>query len=743
MGMSTSPCSLLAVWSLVVACQPALEPPPASETATSEPTPLTTTSTPLAWPYRIPVIDGWEGLQGGTMRLWVWGAPAGAEVTFQRSDVGMGHGPCPEQFVNCAGILEPLALGTVTADETGYAELDVEIPADEPPHELYLAGQVFDPELSVGLWTPPIARLISIPIGQGTVTFESVTNPSGVDLFTSGNTHTGGVAWPDYNGDLLPDLVISNGAGFPHRVFRNNGNGTFTAQMELMNKPYPNLEDAQPGFADIDNDGDVDVLFVVDSPTPMDSELIQPRTGGPNLLFVNQGDGTFVEEGLARGVVDPRGWRNIGGAWADFDADGFVDLYLATWAMNQSGNDRYGRMLLNDGTGHFVDAGLSLGYGRDVLTLLAADTDVDGWAELYLGHVNQIIGFFGSNPLADDVFYDNVGFMFTDVTGNSPGVGDDDWASMGIDVGDIDNDGDFDYYQTDRFLTDDPYPRGNTFYLNQGNDAYSDNVCDQAGICTGYAGWPTNFGDFDRDGWVDLWVGTGKDYAVDLLFVNNQDGTFSSNAVEYFVNNAPRGGATADYDGDGDVDIAMWNHGMASRLFANVSPNDHHWVEIKLIGRTANREAIGAVVKLSSPGGPSQLRRVSGGDSAHSQSESILHFGLAEEGGAVDLEITWPGGGRQLVAGVPIDRLVLIDQLDGIVAEQVVTSSATANGSVLTVSMRTNYGGRTSLTTEYGPLAWDPERLLFTGTFDVPSPPASVTVHTANGAAFTVPVSAF
>jgi enediyne biosynthesis protein E4 len=703
---------------------------------------ITTTGGGLEWPYALPLIDGDEAQLGKLLALWVEGAPAGAEVTFYRSDVGMGDGPCDERYVNCAGIIDPYVFGTATADKTGYAEVEVEVLDTEAPEPVYFAAQVRDAAIDVGIWTDPIVRSISVPPAFAAVSFVAVSNAAGIDVFTTGNTHTGGLAWPDYNGDLLPDLIIGNGSGFPHRVFRNNGDGTFTSEPSLLAKPSIELEDAQPAFADIENDGDVDVLFVVDSPTPMDSELVQPREGGPNLLFVNQGDGTFVEDALARGVVDPRGWRNIGAAWADFDGDGFVDLYLATWAMNQSGSDRFGRLLMNDGTGHFVDSGEALGYGRDVLTLLAADTDVDGWSELFLGHVNKIVGYVGTNPLSDDVFYDNVGGELVDVTGDSPGLGDDDWASMGIDVGDIDNDGDFDYYQTDRFLTDDPLPRGNTFYLNNGGDRWGDNSCDVAKICTGYAGWPTGFADFDSDGWIDLWVGTGKNYAPDFLFINDHDGTFTSHAVPYFVNNATRGGGQADYDGDGDVDVAMWNFGDQSRLFKNTTDNDHHWVELKLIGQTANREAIGAVVALSN-GGPSQLRRVSGGDSAHSQSESILHFGLAERTEAADLEITWPGGSKQVVTGVPIDRLVLIDQLAGVVAEQMIDASATysAASGMLTVAMRTNYGGRSALTTPFGDLAWNPDTLRFEGTFATAPGPASVDVANLYGGSFDVPVS--
>ncbi|MEQ1568934.1 MAG: CRTAC1 family protein, partial [Myxococcota bacterium] len=237
-----------------------------------------------------------------------------------------------------------------------------------------------------------------------------------------------------------------------------------------------------------------------------------------------------------------------------------------------------------------------------------------------------------------------------------------------------------------------------------------------------------------------LWVGTGKEWYVDLLYVNQRDGTFASVAMPSLVGNPARGSATADYDGDGAVDLYVWNLGVDSRLYVNAPREDHHWLELKLVGAGSNTEAIGAVARVVADA-TSQLRRVSGGDGAHSQSSSILHFGLGQDSGPVRVEITWPGGATQTVADVPIDRLVRIDAT-GVVPDRLVDPVATWSAGTLTVTTRSAYGGRTGLRTPFGPLVWDPESLSFTAGFAVTEPPTAVQITSALGLVFEIPVDA-
>ena len=141
-----------------------------------------------------------------------------------------------------------------------------------------------------------------------------------------------------------------------------------------------------------------------------------------------------------------------------------------------------------------------------------------------------------------------------------------------MDVGDIDNDGDSDMYITDNPI-EGAAPFGNVLYLGDGAGGFEDSGCVGAGVCRSEASWPCNFVDFNRDGWVDLWVGTTFASADDALFINQQDGTFEESPQAPFTGNDCRAGACADFDGDGDVDILMWRTGQASRLIKKVRYN--------------------------------------------------------------------------------------------------------------------------------------------------------------------------
>lgn len=682
-------------------------------------------SLPPPWALAQPQLEGDELIPGNLASLQLRVLPVGSSVTFFSSSAGMGEGPCEANADGevCAGILEPTLYGTATANDLG-ARLDVAVPLDATPDVIYFQAKIVDPEIGATTFSNVIARHIHVPAASARASFDERSDDAGLGgVFTNGNSHTGGVAWLDYNGDYWPDLFVANGSNARHYLFRNDGDGTFTDVSALVPKIDPAQESAAPCFADIDSDGDVDLLVAVDRPAPLATEQPMEPQGGPNLLYVNRGDGTFAQDAYGHGIVDPRGWRNASCALGDFDADGDIDVHLGTWAMNQPDLESYGRLLANDGAGYFKDTGLKLGYGRDVLATLASDLDRDGSIDLYLGNVNSIHDHVGTNPDADDVLYLG-GDGLQDATSLSPGLGDDAWAAMGIDIGDTDNDGDFDLYISDRWDIPDPLPRGNAFYINQGEGHFSDNLCDEVGICTGYSTWPVNFADFDRDGWIDLYAGTTESEELDMLYMNRGDGRFESHLVKDFQGNSPRAAAAADYDGDGDVDLFAWNLAEDAQLFVNEGRDAHGWLEIKLTGVSANRDAIGAVVVLSVPGLPDQIRRVSGGDSAHSQSESILHFGLAGASGPAVAQITWPGGATERVEAIPEGRLSFIDQGLGLREESLTEAEAlrAASGAV-ELRVRSNFGGRTQLWISASgdpprPLRWDPQTGTFTASID-------------------------
>jgi len=555
--------------------------------------------------------------------------------------------------------------------------------------------------------TPPVALRRESPEAMGQAPF------------TVGNTHTGGVAWVDYNGDYWPDLFLTNGAGLPHYLFRNNGNGRFTNVSHLVPKPNPALESAGVKYADFDNDGDNDLLVVVDNPNQVVPSQPNSYEGGPNLLYVNQGGGAgFVEAGAALGVVDPRGWRTICASLADYDRDGWVDVFLGNWAILGGGAPNGDHLLRNAQGMHFVDVTPATGVdgaGRDALVSLFFDVDLDGWPELYVGNV----GNEHAPPVQDttDVFYYNLEGDFLEVGGLVPGLCDDAVAAMGMDVGDIDNDGDWDFYITDVYDRP-PAPLGNVLYLGDPDVGLSDNVCDLAGVCADDS-WPCNFADFDRDGWIDLWVGHANPAEAGFVYRNRGDGTFDDVTPAALGGNAARGGALADYDGDGDVDLCIWNQAMPSALYRNETNDGNNWLEVLCVGAVSSRDAIGTLLRAQTAAS-TQMRRVTGGDSAHSQSMAAVHFGFGAAS-EVDLQVDWPSGIQQTFEDVPLNQFMIVHETQGLLTEAIESSAVVYDEAarLLEIEVVSNFGGRTELSVEgAGELAWDPERTRFVGSFE-------------------------
>jgi len=607
--------------------------------------------------------------------------------------------------------------------------------------------------------SPASAQLVQGP-GQGlgahpqaerrdhvNLVFTRLTSEIGLSsTFTQGNTQTGGVAWIDYNGDHLPDLFISNGSGLAHKLYRNNGDGSFSDVSGLVSKPDLALEDAGALFGDLDNDGDQDLLVYVDSPS-YSPTLPNTEGGGPNLLYANQG-GTFSELGRISGLVDPSGRRNTTGGLADYDRDGLLDVYLGHGQRNNppaEGVTDFDRLLRGTGGGLFSDVTATTridGYGRDASASLWFDVDDDGRPDLYVGNAGSFDGLL-SDMDSHDILYrqDPAVPWFRDATGDPHMLGDDSPEAHGMDVGDIDNDGDWDLYVTDKAGVG-PLPDGNALYLGRQDGRLSDNVADLHGV-VGVTSWACNFADFDHDGWTDLWVGTEGATVPELLYLNDRDGTFRSVAVAGFNGNDVRGGACADYDGDGDVDLCLWNQAGNTCIYRNDSFNTQHWIEFELTGSPGNRSAIGAVVYLETPGQPTQRRRVSGGDSSHSQQDHVLHFGLGHHVMA-QASIDWLDGTHEELGAVAADRVHFALQGAGLQPEVLTDSTARWDQSAqtLTVSSVTTYGGRvTHQAVGYGPMPYLVTGLGYRAVFaSVPANPGTVTVTSSSGASWVLTV---
>jgi|TARA_Y100000310_G_scaffold17475_1_gene17299 hypothetical protein len=498
-----------------------------------------------------------------------------------------------------------------------------------------------------------------------------------------------GAAWGDYDDDGDPDLFLVNfrgsilsaendqGAG-RSALYRNDGDGTFTDVTAAAG-----LERATFGLAaswgDYDDDGDLDLYLT---------------NYGPNVLYRNEEDGSFVDVTETAGVGDDR--FSAGSAWGDYDNDGDIDLYVTTYVdfvyddqdqkratRQYSSETPYtlnpssyaaatNRLYRNDGDGTFTDVADGTPVANPTGRSLGAvwfDFDLDGFLDLYV-----------ANDVSDNGVYHNRGDgTFADIGASS--LAADYRGAMGLAVGDYEQDGDFDLFVTHWIAQE------NAFFENMHAENWKDDhgkrrlffmdAADSVGlgqISLKNVGWATGFADLDNDGHLDLWVVNGntleleddnsrlKPQLMQLFWQDPGKGFFevarqASGALETPL--VGRGGAHADYDGDGRVDIAVMVHGGQPLLLHNVSVTDRHWITLRLRQSGGNSRALGARVLVRS-GPVTQLAQVGTGGSYLSQSPTDLHFGLADRTSVDEVTIYWPDGTVDKRADIEADRVVLL-----------------------------------------------------------------------------------
>lgn len=442
--------------------------------------------------------------------------------------------------------------------------------------------------------------------------FEEVASTAGVANIGDGL----GVAWGDYDADGYPDLYTARGAdngGEPDILYHNLQNGAFEDASAATG-----TGDAGAGFGavwgDYDNDGDLD-LFV-------------SRYWQSNLLYANNGDTTFSEVGAAAGVDNVS--DSAGAAWADFDRDGWLDLFVI-------GEYEANVLYHNNGDGTFTDVTGAAGIPHDGGQEESAawgDYDDDGYPDLYLTNAN------GPNRL-----YHNQGNgAFSDVSAAS-GANDTRFSHSAA-WGDYDNDGDLDLFVAN-------YGQSGLF-RNNGDGTFND-VAEDEGIYVNYNSLGVTFGDYDNNGWLDIFIAgdNGKQ-----LYLNQGDVYWQHYEPELFRPGNSYSAATADYDNDGDLDVYVANRwdGNPNLLYRNVG-NDNHWLRVNLLGVLSNASGIGARVRVVS-GGLSMNRAVSGGSGFASQDSLPVEFGLGALSGAVTVEVYWPSGVVDVHTGVAVDQAI-------------------------------------------------------------------------------------
>jgi len=502
-----------------------------------------------------------------------------------------------------------------------------------------------------------------------------------------------GVAFIDYDNDGWVDLLVLSGTrldgdppGATNRLYKNNRDGTFTDVTEKAGLVRAGWASAVT-VGDYDNDG-FDDLFVT--------------YYGRNALYHNNGNGTFTDVTEKAGLSQNSVRYGSGCTWVDYDRDGRVDLFVATYLnttldkLPRPGQSAdctwkgvpvncgprglptgFAQLFRNNGDGTFTDvsraSGVSASSGSYPMTAVAADFDNDGWPDIYVAcdstpswlFRNQHDGTFREEGLERGVALSEDGL---------------EQAGMGVGVGDYDLNGNLDIFKTN--FADDT----DVLYRNDGKGNFDD-VTTRAGIGveTRYVGWGTGIVDLDNDGVPDLFVATGSVYpevekklpsypfqTPRLVFRNLGDGRFEELIEEagsgVSAAHASRGCAFGDFDNDGDMDVLVMNMNEPPSLLRNDVSGGHHWLKVLLIGVQTNRSAIGARV-VARYGKHQQVQEVLAQSSFYSVNDRRLHFGLGAEKSA-DLTVRWTNGTTESIPNVAADQLIVIREGNGIIGKK-------------------------------------------------------------------------
>src|SRR5712671_520172 len=521
------------------------------------------------------------------------------------------------------------------------------------------------------------------------IRFEDITSKAGINIQHHTRTYHGknaevlrmftaggaAVAVGDYDNDGYEDLFFTDSDnGKPNHLFHNNHDGTFTdvaqeAGVAGGNDALNIVSDAV--WFDYDNDGLPDLLVA--------------RFGTP-ILYHNEGHGKF------RDVTAGSGLNKFGNTISviafDYDNDGKLDLMLGNYFkpenllelksphvlpndLDNAINGGGVTLWKGDGKGHFVETTEKAGFSKHTgwtLDIGHGDFNNDGKQDIYLA----------CDYGTDRLYFNNGNGTFTEMTEKA--IGFDTKKGMNVDIADYDNDGWLDIYVTN--TTDEYMKECNMLWHNNGDGTFTD-LSKETGTCETLWGWAAKFGDFDNDGWQDLFVVNGLRSAskenyipvlvnlitkpgVDFTDVNNWPNignmtwsgyqkkkmfrnlgtqSFKEISGEAGVDNNKdgRGIGMADFDNDGRLDFYQTNADQPAMLYHNQTEGAGNWAELKLIGTKSNRDAIGARVTLKA-GGQTMIREVNGGNGYSGQSSLRLHFGIGAATKIDSVEVRWPSG---------------------------------------------------------------------------------------------------
>ncbi|MEM9294131.1 MAG: CRTAC1 family protein [Acidobacteriota bacterium] len=382
---------------------------------------------------------------------------------------------------------------------------------------------------------------------------------------------------------------------------------------------------------------------------------------GGGTLFRNMNGTMFEDVTVAAGVADTTGLATSV-AWGDVDADGWLDLYVVNY-YDPGAEEGEDRLFRNNADGSFTDVSQWLGDGtarsRPGFVARFLDIDFDGDQDIYVVNDKQV-----GNPLWRNDGGGCGGWCFTEVS-EATGA-DRPVCGMGVAVGDYDGDLDWDLYFSsidEQVLLASQRDLGTDDFIE---------VTDAAGVNSVSIGWGSAFFDYDNDTWPDLFLSTMNADPADRLFHNLGNGTFEDVSAGSGASDSrgTLGVTAADYDGDGRVDLIVGNINDEYTLLRNIDADaaDNSWVGLRFSGRgTINRDALGTIVEVHTSGGRVLLDDVHSGSSLGGNHDLTLHFGLAADI-VTDVVVTWPSGVVQnlgALAAETIHEVVYPDLFSG------------------------------------------------------------------------------
>jgi len=454
---------------------------------------------------------------------------------------------------------------------------------------------------------------------NGDGTFTDVTMKAGVQ----GRGYCMGVAAGDYDNDGFVDLYVC-GVNY-NQLLHNNGDGTFTdvtakAGVSGIHPKLGKTWAVTAGWFDYNNDGLLD-LFIANY---LDYDIATAPPcflqgfpaycspngfrGLPNMLYRNNGDGTFTDVTEESGIGKHLG-KGMGAAFADYDNDGFMDIFVSNdsfrnFLFHNNGDGTFSEVALKAGVAYNDNGGTVSGMGAEF-----RDLDDDGWPDIF--HTAMFADTF--------VLYKNTGQSFEDVTVTSRlaaltrGL-----TGWGTGAYDFDNDGRKDLFTANAAILDNsmeiehrPFMLPNSIFRNTGD---------------------LKFTDVSREAGASFMAPAGH-----------------------------RGAAFGDFNNDGKIDIAVTVLNGPPKLLMNRSKNSHHWLIIKLVGTRDNRDGLGAKIRVTTAQGV-QHNHATTAVGYNSSSDKRVHFGLGEAAVVDRIDVVWPSGHKQTLLNVKADRILTITQ---------------------------------------------------------------------------------